>query len=71
MHPREYKSDLLGGSCKHGDCSTAIGIAHQKHLGFLDDYTFPISGLLDLYEYGGEVSWPAWAIELQETQARK
>lgn len=42
----------------------------SKAPGFLDDYAFLISGLLDLYECGGEVLWLAWAIELQETQAR-
>ena len=42
----------------------------SKAPGFLDDYAFLISGLLDLYECGGEISWLAWAIELQDTQAR-
>ncbi|WOL16015.1 spermatogenesis-associated protein 20 [Canna indica] len=36
--------------------------------GFLDDYAFLISGLLDLYEYGGRTNWLSWAIELQTTQ---
>ncbi|XP_031497407.1 uncharacterized protein LOC116262307 [Nymphaea colorata] len=36
--------------------------------GFLDDYAFLISGLLDMYEYGGRTRWLAWAIELQATQ---
>ncbi|KAL2238950.1 UNVERIFIED_CONTAM: Spermatogenesis-associated protein 20 [Sesamum indicum] len=36
--------------------------------GFLDDYAFLISGLLDLYEFGGSICWLAWAIELQNTQ---
>nr|ADV56678.1 hypothetical protein [Phaseolus vulgaris] len=40
----------------------------SKAPGFLDDYAFLISGLLDLYEFGGGVSWLLWAIELQETQ---
>lgn len=42
----------------------------SKAPGFLDDYDFLISGLLDLYECGGEIFWLAWAIELQDTQAR-
>lgn len=42
----------------------------SKAPGFLDDYAFLISGLLDLYEYGGEMKWLVWAIELQNTQAR-
>lgn len=40
----------------------------SKAPGFLDDYAFLISGLLDLYECGGPVSWLAWAVELQDTQ---
>lgn len=36
--------------------------------GFLDDYAFLISGLLDLYEAGGRTKWLSWAIELQSTQ---
>eukprot|EP00262_Sarcandra_glabra_P016505 TRINITY_DN5407_c0_g1_i1.p1 TRINITY_DN5407_c0_g1~~TRINITY_DN5407_c0_g1_i1.p1 ORF type:complete len:819 (-),score=166.41 TRINITY_DN5407_c0_g1_i1:230-2686(-) len=36
--------------------------------GFLDDYAFLISGLLDLYEFGGGANWLSWAIELQATQ---
>jgi uncharacterized protein YyaL (SSP411 family) len=36
----------------------------------LDDYAFMISGLLDLYEFGGEINWLLWAIELQETQVK-
>ncbi|KAL8149042.1 hypothetical protein AgCh_006158 [Apium graveolens] len=40
----------------------------SKAPGFLDDYAFLIQGLLDVYECGGEVSWLAWAIELQDIQ---
>ncbi|KAG5055847.1 hypothetical protein JHK85_008357 [Glycine max] len=40
----------------------------SKAPAFLDDYAFLISGLLDLYEFGGGISWLLWAIELQETQ---
>lgn len=40
----------------------------SKAPGFLDDYAFLISGLLDLYEFGGGINWLIWAIELQETQ---
>ncbi|KAL8054788.1 hypothetical protein ABFX02_04G015600 [Erythranthe guttata] len=40
----------------------------SKAPGFLDDYAFLISGLLDLYEYGSSVSWLAWVIELQQMQ---
>ncbi|KAA8543140.1 hypothetical protein F0562_021365 [Nyssa sinensis] len=39
-----------------------------KAPGFLDDYAFLISGLLDLYEFGGAIFWLAWAIELQDIQ---
>lgn len=42
----------------------------SKAPGFLDDYAFLISGLLDMYEYGGEIFWLVWAFELQEIQAR-
>ncbi|KAJ8749621.1 hypothetical protein K2173_026270 [Erythroxylum novogranatense] len=40
----------------------------SKAPGFLDDYAFLISGLLDLYEFGGGVCWLVWATELQNTQ---
>ncbi|XP_077217755.1 catalytics [Tasmannia lanceolata] len=40
----------------------------SKAPGFLDDYAFLISGLLDLYEFGGGTKWLSWAIELQATQ---
>ncbi|XP_030508262.2 uncharacterized protein LOC115722977 [Cannabis sativa] len=39
-----------------------------KAPGFLDDYAFLISGLLDIYEFGGGVNWLIWATELQDTQ---
>ncbi|KAL5561535.1 hypothetical protein UlMin_031282 [Ulmus minor] len=39
-----------------------------KAPGFLDDYAFLISGLLDLYEFGGASNWLVWATELQDTQ---
>uniref|UniRef100_A0A803MSW8 Spermatogenesis-associated protein 20-like TRX domain-containing protein n=1 Tax=Chenopodium quinoa TaxID=63459 RepID=A0A803MSW8_CHEQI len=42
-----------------------------KAPGFLDDYAFLISGLLDLYECGGKTRWLEWAAELQDTQASK
>lgn len=42
----------------------------SKAPGFLDDYAFLISGLLDLYELGGSVFWLAWAIELQHMQVK-
>lgn len=43
----------------------------SKAPGFLDDYAFLISALLDIYEYGGRTHWLSWAIELQATQASK
>lgn len=42
----------------------------SKAPGFLDDYAFLISGLLDLFEFGGGIKWLLWATELQGTQAR-
>lgn len=42
----------------------------SKAPGFLDDYAFLISGLLDLYEFGGSTDWLVWATELQDMQAR-
>ena len=36
--------------------------------GFLDDYAFLIAGLLDLFEYGGDLKWLQWALELQAAQ---
>ena len=38
--------------------------------GYLDDYTFLIQGLLDLYEASFDVRLLSWAIELQQTQDR-
>lgn len=40
----------------------------SKAPGFLDDYVFLISGLLDLFECGGDTKWLEWAAELQDTQ---
>ncbi|KAL3647965.1 hypothetical protein CASFOL_008933 [Castilleja foliolosa] len=40
----------------------------SKAPGFLDDYAFLISALLDLYEFGSSISWLSWAIELQHVQ---
>ncbi|KAL5795533.1 hypothetical protein ACOSQ2_000353 [Xanthoceras sorbifolium] len=40
----------------------------SKAPGFLDDYAFLISALLDLYEFGGGMKWLIWATELQNTQ---
>lgn len=40
----------------------------SKAPGFLDDYAFLISSLLDLYECGGDTQWLLWAVELQQTQ---
>ncbi|XP_010522664.1 PREDICTED: spermatogenesis-associated protein 20 isoform X2 [Tarenaya hassleriana] len=40
----------------------------SKAPGFLDDYAFLISGLLDLYECGGGIEWLSWAMELQDIQ---
>ncbi|XP_031122676.1 spermatogenesis-associated protein 20 isoform X1 [Ipomoea triloba] len=40
----------------------------SKAPGFLDDYAFLISGLLDLYEFGGSIFWLSWALELQDMQ---
>ncbi|KAL4202665.1 hypothetical protein AMTRI_Chr02g222250 [Amborella trichopoda] len=40
----------------------------SKAPGFLDDYAFLISALLDMYEFGGRTEWLSWAIELQATQ---
>lgn len=41
----------------------------SKAPGFLDDYAFLISALLDIYEYGGQIRWLSWAINLQAKQA--
>lgn len=43
----------------------------SKAPGFLDDYAFLISGLLDMYEFGSSVFWLAWAIELQQIQVNR
>ncbi|XP_078444935.1 catalytics isoform X2 [Wolffia australiana] len=40
----------------------------SKAPGFLDDYAFLIAGLLDLYEFGGNIKWLKWAVDLQATQ---
>lgn len=39
-----------------------------KAPGFLDDYAFLISGLLDLYECGSSTKWLCWASQLQDMQ---
>ena len=36
--------------------------------GFLDDYTYLIQGLLDLYETSFDIQWLSWAVRLQEKQ---
>ena len=36
--------------------------------GFADDYSFVISGLLDLFGASGEIQWLAFAQQLQRTQ---
>lgn len=36
--------------------------------GFIDDYAFTISALLDLYEASYDQSWLEWAVQLQEKQ---
>lgn len=36
--------------------------------GFLDDYAFVVSGLLDLFEATHTVRWLEWAEELQQRQ---
>jgi len=43
----------------------------SKAPGFLDDYAFLISGLLDLYEVGGGIHWLVWATELQNKQVKE
>ncbi|KAG0483455.1 hypothetical protein HPP92_011539 [Vanilla planifolia] len=40
----------------------------SKTPGFLDDYAFLISALLDLYECSGKINWLVWAVELQGKQ---
>lgn len=50
------------------DYSTVSETAPLKAPGFLDDYAFLISGLLDMYECGSSTHWLAWAIELQQMQ---
>lgn len=42
----------------------------SKAPGFLDDYAFLISGLLDIYKFGGGINWLVWATELQDTQVK-
>lgn len=43
----------------------------SKAPGFLDDYAFLISALIDIYEFGGSTNWLAWAIELQHSQVTR
>ncbi|CAD6235031.1 unnamed protein product [Miscanthus lutarioriparius] len=53
-------------------CSKRLNHSYRngpsKAPGFLDDYAFLISGLLDLYEFGGKIEWLLWAVQLQVTQ---
>lgn len=44
-------------------------IGPSKAPGFLNDYAFLIAALLDMYEYGGQIRWLSWAINLQAKQA--
>jgi hypothetical protein len=55
--------------CKHR-LQHSYRYGPSKAPGFLDDYAFLISGLLDLFEAGGSIFWLAWAMELQDTQVR-
>jgi len=43
-------------------------IGPSKAPGFLNDYAFLIAALLDMYEYGGQIRWLSWAINLQAKQ---
>lgn len=53
--------EVIGISCINTFRNTPIN-------GFLDDYSFLIRGLLDLYEASYEPYWIEWSDILQETQ---
>ncbi|XP_064613333.1 spermatogenesis-associated protein 20-like isoform X2 [Liolophura sinensis] len=54
-------------TCYTGEQSTITQIA-QPIEGFVDDYSFLIRGLLDLYEACYDERWLQWAAQLQEQQ---
>jgi uncharacterized protein YyaL (SSP411 family) len=75
IHKNLYKDGVLIRNYRHGPSNI---------LGFADDYSFLISGLLgkwhhnstfcslisslDLYEASGDMKWLQWAVQLQEKQ---
>ncbi|KAH9531464.1 hypothetical protein CY35_19G039700 [Sphagnum magellanicum] len=76
-HPKEYleagekaatfiKTKLYNEKTKRLTRSFRDGPSQAP--GFLDDYAFLISGLLDLYECGGDTKWLSWALDLQASQ---
>ncbi len=53
--------DAAGGRLLRSRCGSVAGAP-----GFAEDYACLISGLIDLYEAGGDAEWLRWAAELQE-----
>lgn len=49
-------------------CFLVLLFSASPILGFLDDYAFVVSGLLDLFEATQTVRWLQWASELQHRQ---
>lgn len=64
----EQNKSLLRCCYKEEDGKISAGAS--PIVGFLDDYTFLIRGLLDLYEASLDVDWLQWAELLQEQQDR-
>uniref|UniRef100_A0A8C6EYI2 Spermatogenesis-associated protein 20 n=1 Tax=Marmota marmota marmota TaxID=9994 RepID=A0A8C6EYI2_MARMA len=68
-HMFDVASGRLKRTCYAGNGGT-VEHSNPPCWGFLEDYTFVVRGLLDLYEASQESSWLEWALRLQDTQDR-
>ncbi|XP_060795870.1 spermatogenesis-associated protein 20 [Neoarius graeffei] len=66
-HLWDEESQHMLHSCYRGD-SMEVEQTASPIAGFLDDYAFVVSGLLDLFEATHTVRWLQWAEELQHRQ---
>ncbi|XP_020795386.2 LOW QUALITY PROTEIN: spermatogenesis-associated protein 20 [Boleophthalmus pectinirostris] len=67
QHLWDPERQMMLRSCYRGDQMEVEQIS-PPIVGFLDDYAFVISGLLDLYEATFQTEWLQWAEELQLRQ---
>uniref|UniRef100_A0A8D1PMY4 Spermatogenesis-associated protein 20 n=1 Tax=Sus scrofa TaxID=9823 RepID=A0A8D1PMY4_PIG len=68
-HMFDVASGRLMRTCYAGSGGT-VEHSNPPCWGFLEDYTFVVRGLLDLYEASQESAWLEWALRLQDTQDR-